>query len=79
MTLVALYQDWTAFALTLTLLVISSSMIGLPQRGASWAVANAVALVVVGAANLVGWALSEASRDREHSIARRSQLVLEAA
>lgn len=78
-TLVALYQDWTAFTLTLTLLVISSSMIGLPDRGASWAIANAAALLVVGAVNLIGWALSEASRDREHSIARRSQLVLEAA
>ena len=78
-TLVALYQDWTAFTLSLGVLVLSSSLIGLPERGASWAVANAVALVVVGAVNLVGWALSEASRERENAIARRSQLVLEAA
>lgn len=78
-TLVALYQDWAAYSLTVTVLIGSTTVIGLPDRGTSWAVGNGLALLVVGAVSLVGWRLSEASRERENAIARRSQLVLEAA
>jgi len=77
--LVALYQNWAAFGVVLLLTTIASGVIGQPIRGTAWAVANAIALLVVGAVNLIAWGLVEASRSREDAVARRSQLVLDAA
>ena len=77
--LVALYQHWGAFGVALVITVSASAVIGQPIRGTSWAVANGIALLVVGSVNLVAWALAEASQNRENAMARRSQLVLDAA
>lgn len=77
--LVALYQNWAAFGVALALTVGSSAVIGQPIRGTAWAVANSIALVLVGGVNLIAWSLAEASRGRENALARRSQLVLDAA
>lgn len=77
--LVALYQNWAAFGVALALTVGASAVIGQPIRGTAWAVANGIALLLVGGVNLIAWALAEASRARETAMARRSQLLLEAA
>ncbi len=77
--LVALYQNWAAFGVALIITVGSSAVIGQPIRGTTWAIANSLALVLVGGVNLIAWSLAEASRSRENAVARRSQLVLDAA
>jgi PAS domain S-box-containing protein len=77
--LVALYQNWAAFGVTLLITVVASVVIGQPIRGTGWAIANAISLLAVGGVNLVAWSLAEASRSRENAMARRSQLVLDAA
>ena len=77
--LVALYQNWAAFGVALALTVGSSAVIGQPIRGTGWAIANSLALLIVGGVNLIAWSLAEASRNRENALARRSQLVLDAA
>lgn len=77
--LVALYQNWAAFGVVMVLTVGSSAVIGQPIRGTAWAIANSIALLVVGGVNLIAWSLAEASRSRENALARRSQLVLDAA
>lgn len=77
--LVALYQNWAAFGVALTIAVVASAVIGQPLRGTPWAVANGIALLAVGAVNLIAWALAEASQTRESAMARRSQLVLDSA
>ena len=76
--LVALYQEWAAFGLTLAIMIGASAVIGQPIRGTGWAIANGLSLLAVGAANLVAWVLAENSRRRENALARRSQLVLDA-
>ncbi|HUR49000.1 MAG TPA: SpoIIE family protein phosphatase [Acidimicrobiales bacterium] len=77
--LVALYQNWGAFGVALLITMTASAVIGQPIRGTAWAIANGIALLVVGGVNLIAWALAEASRSRETAMARRSQLVLDAA
>ena len=47
--------------------------------GTGWVVASAVALLLVTTGCLVGWRLAERGRLRENALARRSQLILDAA
>lgn len=77
--IVALYQERAAFTLVVAIGLISTTLIGAPLLGTTWAVANLLALGVAGVVNLAGWRLAESSRDREDQAARRSQLILAAA
>lgn len=88
---VALYQDWLPFLLSITYVVLHHGVIGAVNPRAvydhadawrspwEWAIVTGGFVVAMSLVNLVSWRLSEQARDRIERLSRHNALILRAA